>query len=185
MDWLQMFVIRWLPADYITRLGYAYDISSNMENSPSPLWPVAITTLPKVLAFYDILCCLAIEIYTSRRAENIKRDEYLAIDDTLSAARSYIKSTTIEHDGCDTGKREFLEGTGLWDEDEVAEMFSREHNIYIDVSMRVCLTREIPGGHDADDWANDEISESDVDQAVRDFVQYDSVDWSINDIEPA
>jgi len=56
-----------------------------------------------------------------------------------------VKSVNVRRkdneDGCDAGKREFLESTGLFDDDEVDEMFSRD--FLVSITYRVTGTRNL------------------------------------------
>lgn len=51
------------------------------------------------------------------------------LNSTLSTVREAILRATIDHGGCEAGKREFLESTGLFSEDEIDECFTREYEV--------------------------------------------------------
>jgi hypothetical protein len=170
LDWFQTFALCHVP------LGI-WPIFDRQVNAGG-LTPMMYVRL------YDDICLAAYETYVLSVRSNNWYQQYQSLESTMNEAKTFIRDQTISHDGCDTGKRQFLAGTGLWDEDEVDEMFEREYYVNVNVSIAVSVPVTVPGGQDVDDYINDTMDNDMIRDAVSSTSSYDW-DCEVSDWEEA
>ena len=170
LDWFQTFALGHVPVG----LWPIYDRQVNAGG----LTPMMYVRL------YDDICLTAVEMYTKSVRANNWYQSYTSTERKFTTVKEFIKDQTLRHDGCDTGKRQFLEGTGLFDEDEVDEMFETEYYVTVSVSVNVSIPVTVPGGQDVDDYASDYIDNDVINDAVRNVNSYD-YEWQVEDWERA
>lgn len=106
----------------------------------------------------------------------------------IESAKSAIREATVEHDGCDGGKRNFLESTGLFSEDEIDECFSREYEVSWTATISSSTIVTASSEHDAESLFREEHlgSYSSIDEMVIDKIHSTMTpEISIDDVSEA
>lgn len=106
----------------------------------------------------------------------------------IESAKSAIREATVEHDGCDGGKRNFLESTGLFSEDEIDECFTREYEVSWTATISSSTIVTASSEHDAESLFREEHlgSYSSIDEMVIDKIHSTMTpEISIDDVSEA
>ncbi len=115
-----------------------------------------------------------------RRLEAELRDH----ESSIATAKDAIKSYTLDHEGCEFGKREFFTATGLFAAEEIDGFFERDY----EVSWSVTVTGTYTTMANSDIMAQEnveELSQGDIDTLIRDAVSGENFDIEITDVEEA
>lgn len=108
--------------------------------------------------------------------------ERLRLERQINEAKAAIRLQTMDHDGCDAGKREFLESTGLFTEEEIDGCFEREYTVTFEATVQYTVRATASSADDARESAEQE-SYTVHDEAIISAVRSDSLDYTFVDVE--
>lgn len=100
----------------------------------------------------------------------------------INEAKAAIRQQTMDHDGCDAGKREFLESTGLFTEEEIDGCFEREYTVTFEATVQYTVRATASSADDARESAEQE-GYSVHDEAIISAVRSDSLEYTFVDVE--
>jgi len=113
-----------------------------------------------------------------------QRSRIVALEAVIDKAKEACRTTTLEHDGCEPGKREFLADTGLFTANEIDGFFERDY----EVSWSVTVTGTYTTNASTRDLAREDVEEltqSEIDDMIRRAVGNENFDIEITDVEEA
>ena len=140
-----------------------------------------------ILRHRDITSTETTSTITPSREDTLAA-EVERLNSTISAAKEVILRATIDHDGCEDGKREFLGSTGLFSEDEVDECFTREYEVSWTATISSSTIVTASSEHDAESLFREEHlgSYSSIDEMVIDKIHSTMTpEISIDDVSEA
>lgn len=111
-----------------------------------------------------------------------QRSRIVALEAVIDKAKEACRTTTLEHDGCEPGKREFLTDTGLFTADEIDGFFERDY----EVSWSVTVTGIYTTNASTRDLAREdveELSQSEINDMIRRAVGNENFDIEVTDVE--
>lgn len=152
-----------------------------------PLTPVIPTTTAGFTTVDAVGTVDAVDsMTTTDTAATIRRQSsnIVALEADIATARNAIKSYTLEHEGCEFGKREFLTATGLFAAEEIDEFFERDYEVSWSVTVTGTYTTTAYSGIMAQENV-EELSQSDIDTLIRGAVSNENFDIEITDVEEA
>lgn len=140
-----------------------------------------------ILRHRDITSTETTSTITPSREDTLAA-EVERLNSTISTAKGAIREATVEHEGCDGGKRNFLESTGLFTEDEINECFSREYEVSWTATISSSTIITASSERDAEDLFREEHlgSYSSIDEMVIDRIHSTMTpEISIDDVSEA
>jgi hypothetical protein len=129
-----------------------------------------------------------LEVATAAAKLEAARGEAAALQQKINHAKTVILDATKEDSGCQDGKRQFLKDTGLFDDDEIRAAFDEEIDVQVLITVEA-FTIYVPAGKawrseveagEAD--VDDQVDQSDVDDAIRDYIRHNNVDWYTEEV---
>ena len=120
--------------------------------------------------------------------EDLLTVEVASLKAKINAAKNAIVEATTDHEGCDSGKRDFLTSTGLFSEDEIDECFTREYEVSWTATISSSTIITASSEHDAESLFREEHlgSYSSIDEMVIDKIHSTMTpEISIDDVSEA
>jgi len=161
MDWFQLFALAHVPDDmwYLVDLDMYYDDDS-------------------YVATYDRACRIAHRAYVMAKDAYQVRQTLAGQNRMLNQDANYIIDQVKSHDGCNTGKMEYLSGIQFIDRDLWEDDFATEYDVEVRITYTSSITVSVPGGQDAGEYINDYIGDYEFDTRYESPDETEVIDYS-------